>query len=568
MAAPMAPQDTDSGDGTDASAAFTCTPPDQNDATTVPYLTVSDVCTAVTNAATAVNAPLVIAVSDRQGDILAVYRKANAPLTATGNYWGDIGQVDANEVAVALARTTSFFSNNEAPLTSHTVRFISGVHFPPGIMFTANADLYGIENTNRGCDFHVNFAPGQFIPRATAVFDLTKPGTGTLSDGTKPGLGILTGKKDIHDSDPNSVNTGGIPLFKVINGQNVIVGGIGVVGADMPTAEFAGAVAAISFPFTINPAPPGVVIVGGLALPEITQTSPPAGSTTGAMDGAYLPIPNIQGGSPIATPQASPNPAPEGDLIPETAGSLLSLSDVQNIVTQARTTANDIRGVIRLPLGSRSRMVIAVADVDGTLLALYRMQDATIFSIDVAVAKSRNVIYFTNNPVPDLPGYKPGIAVTNRTISFGAQPFFPPGIDYSDPAPNYPTPGPFFDLFKFDTANPCSQGVNVRNAGVPNPTVPATTPYPGGAAANGVNPFNSFNGNVSGIVFFPGAVPLYRNGVLVGGLGISGDGVDQDDFVTNGGAQGFLAPEAIRADNVFIRGVRMPYQKYPRNPEK
>jgi hypothetical protein len=190
------------------------------------------------------------------------------------------------------------------------------------------------------------------------------------------------------------------------------------------------------------------------------------------------------------------------------------------------------------------------------------MQDATIFSIDVAVAKSRNVIYFSNNPLPDLPGYKPGIAITNRTISFGAQPFFPPGIDTSDPAPNFPTPGPFFNLFKYDTANPCSQGVNVPNAGGV-----ATVPYPG-VAASGTNPLSSFNGNVSGIVFFPGAVPLYRNGVMVGGLGISGDGVDQDDFVTNGGAQGFLAPEAIRADNVFIRGVRMPYQKYPRNPEK
>jgi hypothetical protein len=175
------------------------------------------------------------------------------------------------------------------------------------------------------------------------------------------------------------------------------------------------------------------------------------------------------------------------------------------------------------------------------------MPDATIFSIDVAVAKSRNVIWFTNNPLPDLPGIpKPGIAVTNRTISFGAQPFFPPGIDTSDPAPNFPTPGPFFNLFLYDTANPCTQGVNQPNPGGATPT--------------------TFNNNISGIVFFPGAVPLYRNGVMVGGLGISGDGVDQDDFVTNGGAQGFLAPEAIRADNVFIRGVRMPYQKYPRNP--
>jgi Haem-degrading len=82
-------------------------------------------------------------------------------------------------------------------------------------------------------------------------------------------------------------------------------------------------------------------------------------------------------------------------------------------------------------------------------------------------------------------------------------------------------------------------------------------------------------------VFFPGALPLYRNGALVGGLGVSGDGVDQDDFVTAGGAalmtlnnasqadqtgQGFEAPTAIRADQVVIDNVRLPYIKFPRNP--
>ncbi|HTC36683.1 MAG TPA: hypothetical protein VK724_25100 [Bryobacteraceae bacterium] len=33
-------------------------------------------------------------------------------------------------------------------------------------------------------------------------------------------------------------------------------------------------------------------------------------------------------------------------------------------------------------------------------------------------------------------------------------------------------------------------------------------------------------------------MPLYRNRVLVGGLGVSGDGVVQDDFVTAAGAAG------------------------------
>jgi uncharacterized protein GlcG (DUF336 family) len=160
------------------------------------------------------------------------------------------------------------------------------------------------------------------------------------------------------------------------------------------------------------------------------------------------------------------------------------------------------------------------------------MPDATFFSIDVAVAKARNMVYFnTSAGAGDLPGIPAGTAVTNRTIGFGAQPFFPPGIEGSDH-------GPFFDLYTHDTANPCTQGSQPANP------------------------------NRNGIVFFPGALPLYRNGVLVGGLGVSGDGVEQDDYVTSGAAQGFEAIPDSRADRVFIDGVRMPYLKFPRNPTK
>ena len=61
---------------------------------------------------------------------------------------------------------------------------------------------------------------------------------------------------------------------------------------------------------------------------------------------------------------------------------------------------------------------------------------------------------------------------------------------------------------------------------------------------------------------------IYRNGALVGGLGVSGDGVEQDDYVSAAGAQGFEAPASLRSDNFLIRGVRIPYWKFPRNPEQ
>ena len=203
---------------------------------------------------------------------------------------------------------------------------------------------------------------------------------------------------------------------------------------------------------------------------------------------------------------------------------------MQQIVDAVVAQANITRAVIRLPIGSRARFVIAVADLDGTLIALHRMPDATIFSIDVAVGKSRNVIFFSgpNRTASDLPGVPMGTAVTNRTIGFGGQPIYPPGIDGT-------APGPFFPLYLFDTLNPCTQGSDTTNPQ-----------------------------NQNGIVFFPGAVPLYRNGVLVGGLGVSGDGVDQDDFATSAGEALFPPPPISAPIKLSTRTSDSPISSSPR----
>jgi uncharacterized protein GlcG (DUF336 family) len=477
-------------------------PPAQT-TTQLASLSMSAVDTAVKAAAASVSEPMVIAVVDRSGNILAIYHKASAPTTGIGNF-GAV--VSADELAVGLARTAAFFTNNQAPLSSRTVRFISGIHFPPGVSNTPSAALYGIENTNRGCGFNVTFAPGKAVPPARSI------------DHTSPGLGVITGKADALDSEPIAVNPGGVPLFA--GGE--AAGGIGVVAARSDVAEFAAFTAAGGPPLLLSVPPPGAVIIDGITLPFVAQTTQPTGTSTGTADGAY-----------IVGPTASPGPVPEGDLVVAHDGPMggLTAAEVQKIVDQAVATANQTRAVIRLPLGQRTRMVIAVVALDGSLLALHRMPDATVFSIDVAVAKARNMIYFNSAGVSplDLPGVPVGTAVTNRTISFGAQPLFPSGIDGSQP-------GPFFPLYVNDIAHPCTQG-----------SQPATA-------------------NQNGIVFFPGSEGLYRDGQLIGGLGVSGDGVEQDDYVTAGGAKGFEPPANIRADQVLIRGVRLPYLKFPRDP--
>jgi uncharacterized protein GlcG (DUF336 family) len=469
-----------------------------------PALSATDVGNIVQAAAEAADpTTMVIAVVDRAGTVLAVFRKPGAGATATGNFGA---AVDINDLAVALARTAAFFSNDQAPLSSRTVRFISGIHFPPGVANAGTAALYGIENTNRGCALTTNYLAGQSVPLA-------------LSLGGGFGLGILTGKADLNDSDSNAVNPGGVPIFE----NGVVVGGVGVAGVATDVAEYAAYVAATSNGFGPSPAPPGVVFIDGVALPFVNQTTRPASAGAGTFAGTFL-----------TGPLASTAQPPEGDLILPAAGlGGLSAADVTQILDNAEATAKTTRAVIRLPLGSKARMVIAVADTDGTIIGLRRMADSTVFSIDVAATKARNMVYFNSaaRTAADMNNVPMGTAVTNRTISFGAQPLFPPGIDGS-------SAGPFFNLYAQDVANPCTQGFQTGAANV----------------------------NKSGIVFFPGSVGLYRNGVLIGGLGVSGDGVEQDDYVSAGGAAGFEAPANIRADQVFISGVRLPYLKFPRNP--
>ena len=143
---------------------------------------------------------------------------------------------------------------------------------------------------------------------------------------------------------------------------------------------------------------------------------------------------------------------------------------------------------------------------------------------------------------PDPPGG--AWAMTARTLNFGGQPLFPPGINLTKAG----TPGPWFDLYTYDLQNACTEGPGGSRGGTP-----------------------SFL-NQSGIVWFAGSAPLYKDGVLVGGIGVSGDGVEQDDYVTAGAVAGFEPPAELRVDNSVIRtgagaSVRLPYFKFPRDPE-
>jgi uncharacterized protein GlcG (DUF336 family) len=229
---------------------------------------------------------------------------------------------------------------------------------------------------------------------------------------------------------------------------------------------------------------------------------------------------------------------------------------IQNGINQANLT----RAAIRLPLDTTTRMVFAVSDRDGNIIALYRQPDATVFSIAVAVAKARNVAYYNNGTqlqaIDQLPGIAAGTAFTNRSFRYLANPRFPEGVDGAPPGP--------FSILNDGGVDPRT-GLNV------GPPLPAS-------AFNSIQGHNDFNANTNfhdpfnpqnqdGIVFFPGSSGVYVGDALLGGFGVSGDGVDQDDVVTTGGITGFAAPVVSRIDQTFVRGLRVPYSKFNRNPE-
>ena len=277
---------------------------------------------------------------------------------------------------------------------------------------------------------------------------------------------------------------------------------------------------------------------------------------------------------------------PSGYLVAPTTSpaSSLTTAEIDGIIQAGVNASNKVRAAIRL--GSNDpklrtgnigvKMTFAITDPLGKVLAVYRMDDGTVFSTDVAIAKARNVSYYddksqiqpidqvaVNSSNPTGPKIAAGTSFTNRTFRYLAEPFFPSGENGSQP--------PQFSILT-DGLNGNPAGINItngENTGAPAPDTAFTSVMGHDVFNVGTNFHDPGDpANQNGIIFFPGSTALYKNGVLVGGLGVSGDGVDQDDVVTFLAAQGYLpnGTSVTTADQVNVDGVRLPFQKFNRNP--
>jgi len=520
-------------------------------AATAGNLSVTDVQTIISqavSAAVALNRNVTVAVTDREANVLGVFVMTGAPASTTIRSVGTNGRglegmvVPATLAAISKAGTGSIFSTTGNAFTTRTAGFIIQEHFPPGVQFRSGGPLYGVQFSSLPC-----------------------------SDIKKPALPLgLSG-------DP-----GGLPIYK----NGVAVGGVGIEGdglytvdrdptdSDQPFEELIAASAARGFetPALIRA---DNILVDGIRLPYANVASPPAPAT--------IPFGSLPGVVPVAYPIRSAQtsafvPANVGGIagevdtrfFPFVAGTVpagpnaLTAADVQTIIAHAAQQANITRAAIRQPLGSNARVSIAVVDASGNVLGVFRQLDAPVFGFDVSVQKARTATFYSNASAATLlngAGFgnyvsraaadglrlDGSVAFTDRAGGFLHRPFFPDGINNSAAGP-FSTPlsewSPFNVGLQLDLIQ-TNLLAAIGGASVPCSTIPNLP---------------------NGIQIFPGSVPIYKNGVLAGGIGISGDGVDQDDLICAGGGNGFSPAPAIRSDQVFVRGVRLPFLKFPRSP--
>jgi uncharacterized protein GlcG (DUF336 family) len=517
------------------------------------------------SAAAALNRPVTVAVTDKEGNVLGVFTMTGAPQTT--QFRGNSGfnqQPNASglvqfglegvnlppslmpvrRAAITKAGTAAFFSTQGNAFTPRTAGFIIQEHIPPGVDFRPGGPLYGVQFSQLECsDIKKPGLPFGLAADPGAV-PLYKNGVAVGAVGIE-GDGVYTVDRIPADFDKPveeiiAVAAGrGYEPPADIRGDNILVDGVrlpyvNVTDADAPrptTLPFASLPGSVDNDFPVRSARPSAFVPQTL------------GTVAGAVDLRFFPFTGSMSGSPNA----------------------LTAADVTTIITQAGIQADGTRAAIRRPLGSPARVSIAVVDSEGRVLGIFRTTDAPVFGFDVSVQKARTAALFSRaNAGTLLRGAGGGayveraaadginlngaMAFSSRAVGFLHRPFYPDGINGEPPGP-FSTGIGQWSIFNVGLQLDLIRDNVVQTlAGVPNLSCTSIPNAP------------------NGLQIFAGAVPLYKNGELVGAIGISGDGIDQDDLIAAAGSRGYVAPAEIRSDQFVVRGTRLPFIKFPRSP--
>lgn len=546
------------------------------------------------------NLPAVIAVVDRVGNVLAVYRMAGARATALVRPNANGTNIDAQGVAVpaelaaiAKAITGAYLSSSGNAFSTRTASMIVQPHFPPSARTAGleSGPLYGVQFSQLPCsDLSARFGVGSaFVgPKRSPLglaadpggFPLYKNGVvvggvGIMADGDYGFDAEVTDVDDDAEEHIALAASAGHAAPETIRAERISVDGTLLRYSD-----------AVATGLRSNPArPPSFAGLGGqlVAVAGFNAASISAGTAYGTEASGVRNASLAEFNHPDAFVLSDGGGANRYPIRAGTdAGDVaqpLTATEVRAVLEEAFAIMARARAQIRQPLDSRAQVSLSVVDTRGAVLGLVRSPDAPVFGIDVSLQKARTAAFFSNAraaadlgavttaagaPDPNVrdfiartnaffggPGFLTGAnGVTGRAIGNISRPYFPDGQVGRPPGP-----------LSRDIAgwSPFSTGLQsaliiqnlaqVLGGGDPRQCtfLPNT---PGGQ-----------NRLANGIQIFPGAVPIYRGNTMVGAIGISGDGIDQDDMISFlglsnaglrlGGSIG-LPPASVRSDQVQV----------------
>ncbi len=565
------------------------------------------------------NLPAVIAVTDRVGNVLAVYSMAGARTTARvppsrsgQNFDVQNLEVPAAGAAIAKALTGAYLSSGGNAFSSRTASQIVQEHFPPApsTVGLESGPLFGVQFSSLPCsDVTTRVGASVTGPRRSPLglsadpggFPLYKNGVlvggvGVIADGV---YGLDANILDVDDDADEAIAfaaQSGFDAPAEIRAERVTVDGTTLRFSDATTASLrvspANAPAFASLPAGTGSFTPvtGYYAGGGALAGQVygTEASGLRLATTAEFSNASAMVLS-NGSGQNRFPIRAGTDGGDG-LTP------LTEAEVRAILEEAFTIMSRARAQIRRPLDSRAQVSITVVDSRGQILGIVRSPDAPVFGIDVSAQKARSASFFSGtfaaaelsaDPSADVRGFvqktrdffgDPAAltgktAIAARTLGNLARPYFPDG---EVTRPNGPFSRPIGQWSPFSTGlqsalvfGNLGQHLAFVTGASATDTPQRCTALP--EVAPGQNRLQN------GMQIFPGGVPIYRGGRLVGGVGVSGDGIDQDDMISflglyNGGnrVQSLSnAATAMRADQLLVGpapAVRLRYVGCPFAP--
>lgn len=531
-----------------------------------------------------------VAVTDRVGNVLAVYAMNGAAgsfrIDSGRGVFGGLEQVavlPSAFAAISKALTGAYLSSAGNAFTSRSASQIVQEHFNPNEANQVSGPLFGVQFSQLSCS--------DLMRRDGSV----AAGDGQLGPKRSP-LGL-------------SADPGGLPLYK--NGR--LVGGIGVIadtvyGLDLDITnidndadETLAVAGSLGFEAPVDIRANRITLDGrSVRFTDAVQTGTVATSIAG-LPGALVPAagyfagairPGVAYGLSASGIRRDTGPfaalggyvlvdGADNNLYPVRAGTDggLTAAEAQQILASALALSSRMRGQIRRPLGQAAQVSISVVDGNGVVLGLVRAPDAPVFGIDVSLQKARTAAFMSHplagaellalpgavSPLPmavaaigpyvtamrnflgDGSSLSNGTAFSTKAVGNLSRPYSPDGITGN---PHGPLSKPIAQWSPFSTGMQLDLSLNA---------IVSSAFGDLGVGCTGLSRLRN------GLQIFSGGVPIYRivAGVpqLVGAIGVSGDGTDQDDMIAflglaqAGAALGTgigNAPPALRADALVL----------------